>query len=458
MSKQFTKMAYASADEMIFGSCKSPVKYGRDFEVGGGVVYPELVPHPRPGSEESKRSLVREYQRMVKDVLDRCVGLGIPGIQIELEHIWQMTKNPDWGGEIAAQTKHLMEDYYKKYGLKSAIRATIADNRKPEEENIRECTAMELALKTFESSAQQGADNLSMESVGGKEISDYTIVRGDIRGVLFGIGVLGSRDMEFCWKHIVEIADKYKATPGGDTDCAQANVAMFMAGGYQDRSVPHTFAALTRAIAAGRSLVAYEQGAKGPSKDCGYEDPIIKAISGIPIAMEGKTSACAHSDLLGNLVAACCDLWSNEAVEYHDMFGGTTPAVFAEILGYDVALMNSATLLGKAKDLQEMMVLSDKYRDTHGFILAPDNAWEIGKAIVDNGASYYSRSRAAGIKAGELMMNDKKLQMSAHERQVLKDALAVLQTLPDKEADFIDQCTADYKKLIPGFDPKNYGL
>ena len=120
---------------------------------------------------------------------ERCVQLGIPGIQVELEHIWQMTKNPDWGGEIAAQTKHLMEDYYRKFGLKSAIRATIADNRKPEEENIRECRALELAFKAFESSAREGADNLSIESVGGKEITDYCIVRGDIRGVLFGIGV-----------------------------------------------------------------------------------------------------------------------------------------------------------------------------------------------------------------------------------------------------------------------------
>jgi methanol--5-hydroxybenzimidazolylcobamide Co-methyltransferase len=458
MSKKFTKMAYANADEMIFGTAKFPVKYGRDFEVGGGYVYPELVPHPRPGSEETKRSLLREYQRMVKDVLDRCVQLGIPGIQVELEHIWQMTKNPDWGGEIAGQTKHLMEEYHRKYGLKSAIRATIADNRKPEEENIRECNALELAFKTFETSAQEGADNLSIESVGGKEITDYAIVRGDIRGVLFGVGVLGSRDMEFCWKHIVDIANKYKVTPGGDTDCAQANVAMFMAGGYQDRSVPHTFAALTRAIAAARSLVAYEQGAKGPSKDCGYEDPIIKAITGIPIAMEGKTSACAHSDLLGNLVMACCDLWSNEAVEYHDMFGGTTVAVFTEILGYDCAMMNAAIELGTAKALQEMLVTSDKYRDTHGFILAPDNAWEIGNAIVANGASYYSRAKAAGLKSGDLMLKDTKLKMSAHERQVLKGAMAVMEALPAKEDDFIDQCVSDYKKVIPGFNPKNYGL
>ncbi|MCL6557446.1 MAG: methanol--corrinoid methyltransferase [Firmicutes bacterium] len=455
---KYNAMAYKSADEMVFGTAKHPVKYGRDFVVGGGFVYPELVPHPRPGTEESKKSLVREYEKMVNDVLERCVQLGFPGIQVELEHVYQMTRYPDWGGEIAATTKRLMEDYYQKYGLKSAIRATIADYRKPDEENIRDSDALKNILATFEASAAGGADNLSIESMGGKEITDYAIVRQDIKGVLFGIGVLGSRDVEFLWKKIVEIANKYGATPGGETDCAQANVAMFMAGGFLDKSVPHTFAAITRAIAAARTLVAYEQGAKGPSKDCGYEDPIIKAITGIPIAMEGKTCACAHADLLGNLVAAVCDLWSNEAVEYHDMFGGSTAAVFTEILGYDVALMNTAIKMGKAKDLRDMMINSDKYRDTHGFILSPDNAYEIGKAIVANSESYYKRARAAAIKAAELMRQDTKLLLSDFEKEVLESTYKTLLSLPDKEEDFIAECIPYYQKHIKGFKPSNYGL
>lgn len=455
---KYTKMAYDSAEEMIFGTAKFPVKYGRDFEVGGGIVYPELVPHPRPGSEETKKSLMREYERMVNDALERAVNLGFPGIQIELEHVWQMTKNPDWGGDIAGQTRKQQEDFYQKYGLKSAIRATIADNRKPDEENIRDCKSLELALKTFESSAANGADNLSMESVGGKEISDYCIVRQDIRGVLFGIGVLGSRDMEFMWKKIVDIANKYGATPGGDTDCAQANVAMFMAGGMLDKSVPHTFAAVTRAIAAGRTLTAYEMGAKGPTKDCAYEDPIIKAITGIPISTEGKSCACAHADLQGNLIAAVCDLWSNEAVEYHDMFGGTTPAVFTEILGYDVALMNTAIALGKAKDLQEMFINSDLYRDPHSFVVAPHNAYQIGQALVANNTDYYNRAKAAAMKSAQLILADGKMLLSNFEKEVLQKTLRELEGFPDNEADFIDQCVNAYKKVIPGFNPANYGL
>ncbi|HAP31922.1 MAG TPA: methanol--corrinoid methyltransferase, partial [Firmicutes bacterium] len=68
---KFTSMAYKSADEMIFGTAKKPVKYGRDFEVGGGMVYPEIVNHPRPGSEETKKSLMREYEKMTNDSMER---------------------------------------------------------------------------------------------------------------------------------------------------------------------------------------------------------------------------------------------------------------------------------------------------------------------------------------------------------------------------------------------------
>ena len=51
---------------------------------------------------------------------------------------------------------------------------------------------------------------------------------------------------------------------------------------------------LDRVVSVVRTLVAHEEGAIGPDKDCGYEGPVLKAITGIPISMEGKTSACAH--------------------------------------------------------------------------------------------------------------------------------------------------------------------
>ncbi len=454
--KLSSEMAYKSADEMMFGTAKKPVTTKRGIVLGGGHVVPEIVPHPRPGSEKTMKTLLREYERANGDALERCVIVGHPQLQIENEHIFQMTHNPKWGGEIAGQSAKQMDDYLQKYGLKASYRATIADLRKPDMVNMRDSDYTREVIESFEECAKH-ADIVSIESMGGKEVFDHAIIRNDIAGLLFGQAVLGGRDMEWMWTQIVAIAKKNKCIPGGDTNCAEANTAMFMAGGFLSKDVPHTMAALSRAICASRTLVAYECGATGPSKDCAYEDPIIKSVTGVPISCEGKTSACAHADLCGNVIAAVTDLWSNEAVEYHDMFGGTTTAVFTEILGYDVAAMNAAIDLGYQKEFQACLVNSDKYRGPHGFMLSPDNAWQIGKALVDNNASLYSRAKAAAQKCGELMLGDPLLKLTAFEKESLQGYMKDMKALPDKESDFIDMCLKKYK-TVKGFIPAAYGL
>jgi methanol--5-hydroxybenzimidazolylcobamide Co-methyltransferase len=45
---RYTKMAYDSADDMIFGKCKHPVKAGLGLEIGGGYTTPEVNYAPRP--------------------------------------------------------------------------------------------------------------------------------------------------------------------------------------------------------------------------------------------------------------------------------------------------------------------------------------------------------------------------------------------------------------------------
>ncbi|HNT77076.1 MAG TPA: methyltransferase MtaB domain-containing protein [Anaerolineae bacterium] len=449
-------MAYDNFADMMFGTAKTPVETRRGLSIGGGYVIPEIKPHPRPGSEKNLKTLLREYERANGDALERCVIVGHPTLVVENEHIFQMTNNPQWGAEIAAQTARQLDEYLEKYGLRTAYRATIADLRKPDMVDMRDSDYTQQVLASFEACAPY-ADIISIESTGGKEITDHCVIRNDITGMLFGQAVLGGRDMEWLWMQIVDIARRHHCIAGGDTDCAQANTAMFLAGGFTSKDVPHTFAALVRAIAAGRSLVAYECGATGPGKDCGYENPIIKAITGVPISTEGKTSACAHSALIGNAIGAVCDLWSNEAVEYHEMFGATTPAVFTEILGYDAAAMNAAVALGYQKEFQACLVASDRYRDPQSFILCPDNAWIIGKAIVDNNASMYSRGKAAALQAGALLLGDPNLQLTAFEKESLVGYIKELEGLPDTEADFIDLCVHKYSK-IKGFKPASYGL
>lgn len=454
--KLSSKMAYSSSDEMMFGTAKKPVKTKRGINIGGGHVVPEVVPHPRPGSEKTMKTLLREYERANGDCLERAVIVGHPMLLVENEHIFQMTHNPTWGGEIAAQSAKQMDDYLEKYGLKAAYRSTIADLRKPDMVNMRESDYTREVIESFGECAKN-ADIISIESMGGKEIFDFALIRNDIAGLLFGQAVLGGLDMEWMWTQIVEVAKKNNCIAGGDTNCSEANTAMFMAGGFLSKDVPHTLAALSRAICVSRSLVAYECGATGPTKDCAYEDPIIKSITGVPIATEGKTSACAHADLCGNLIGAVTDVWSNEAIEYHDMFGGSTTAVFTEILGYDVAAMNASIDLGYQKEFQACLVNSDKYRGPHGFMLSPDNAWQIGKAVVDNNESLYVRGKAAAVRCGELMLGDPKLRLTQFEKDSLNGFMKDLDALPLKEADFIDMCLKKYSG-VKGFNPASYGL
>ncbi len=449
-------MAYDSPEKMMFGTAKRPVGTKRGFVIGGGFVIPEIVTHPRPGSEKTKQTLLREFERANNDALERCVDVGHPCIMIENEHVFQMTDNPDWGMDVAQQSVSQIESFYEKYGLRSAYRSTVADIRKPDMVDMRNSDRAGKVIESLKACAQY-ADIISIESLGGKELSDYAIIRNDIVGLLFAQAVLGGRDSEWLWLQIVEIARQYGCIAGGDTDCAQANTAMFMAGGFRSKDVPHTLAALSRAIAAGRTLVAYECGARGPGKDCAYENPIVKAVAGIPISTEGKTSACAHMDLCGNVMAAVCDLWSNEAVEYHAMFGGSTAAVFAEILGYDVAGMNAALQLGYQKEFQACLVNSDRFRSPHGFLLSPDNAWTIGKAIVDNNQSYYARGRAAAITCGRLILGEPRLRLTAFEHDALTGFMRELDALPDDEQNFIDLCLKRYGK-VKGFRPSSYGL
>lgn len=455
--KKCTKMAYKSGEDMIFGTAPKPVKTKRGIEIGGGYVHPEVVPHPRPNSEKTMKTLLREYERANGDALERMVILGHPTLVIENEHVFQMTHNPKWGGEIAAQTAKQMDEYLDKYGLKAAYRSTIADLRKPDMVDMRTSDYTCEVLGAFNECAKH-ADIISIESMGGKEIFDHALIRNDITGILFGIGVLGSIDMEWMWTQIVEIAKKNGCIAGGDTNCSEANVAMFMAGGMTSKDVPHTIAALSRAIAASRTMTAYECGATGPTKDCAYEDPIIKAMTGVPISTEGKTSACAHSDLAGNLIGAVCDLWSNEAVEYHDMFGASSTSVFAEILGYDCAMFNTSIELGYQQQLKEILVNSDMYRDSHSLIVAPNNAWEVGNAIVSNrGTSNYASAKAGAVKAGEIILGDANMKLTAIEKKALETAMAEMNALPDDEGNFIDMCLDKYKN-VKGFNPASYGL
>ena len=302
---------------------------------------------------------------------------------------------------------------------------------------------------------------MSIESVGGKEFADYAVTNGDIVAFLFGVGYLGSIDMTWLWEQLVDIAKKNHCVAGGDTNCSGANVSMFMAGGMRDQDVQRTFSAVTRAISAARTLCAWECGAVGPDKDCGYEGPIVKAIAGKPTTQEGKNCQCAHCDLQGNLIAQCCDLWSNESVEYHPEFGGTSVQCWFGTIGYEASLMNTAIQLKQEKILRDLYMYSDRYRGPEAYILAYDHAYEIGKAIAENGDNLYLRAKAAGLKATEILLKgyeSKDLGLTTKQLETLQDINKKLTALPDEEDKFFEWAVKEYKDIVPNFNMKNYGL
>ncbi len=466
MTTKFTKMAYDKADDMLFGHAKKPVSYGLGIKVGAGRVIPEINYAPRAGTEKSIERITKEYVDYIsKDAITRALTLGFPDLQLETEWVSQMGTVPGMAASVVSGQKAITEKYHKEYGINLAVRHTIPDQREAEH-GLREGMDKKFGypekfIECCENACENGADVLSVESVGGKEFADYAVTHGDITAFLFGVGYLGSIDMEHIWTEMVSIAKKNKVIPGGDTNCSGANVSMFMAGGLLDNDVQRTFSAVTRAISAARTMVAIEAGATGPDKDCGYEGPIIKSITGTPTAQEGKNCQCAHADLQGNLMAQCCDLWSNESVEYHPEFGGSSVQCWLGSLGYETSLMNTAIATGQGKVLRDLYMTTDRTRGPEGYILAYDNAWQIGKAIAENGDNYYLRAKAAGITAAKIIRvgyDKKELILTKKQLDVLDKIVVELEALPDDEDKFYDYCVKKYQHDVPTFNPKSYGF
>jgi methanol--5-hydroxybenzimidazolylcobamide Co-methyltransferase len=409
--------------------------------------------------------LKKEYVDYIsKDVLTRAVTLGFPDVQLETEWVSQMGKKKFSIGVVEGQ-KEITEKFHKEYGLNCAVRQTLPDQREAEE-GLRPGAKgkhlyPEALFECAEVACENGADVLACETMGGKELADYAITSQDITAFLYGVGYLGAIDMEFVWSEFVSIAKKNKTIAGGDTNCSGANVSMFMAGGMLDQDVQKTFSAVTRAMSAARTMVAMECGASGPDKDCGYEGPIIKTITGRPSAQEGKNCQCAHADLQGNLMAQICDLWSNESVEYHPEFGGSSIQCWLGSLGYEVALMNCAIATGQEKTLRDLYMLTDRTRGPEGYMLAYDNAFKVGEAIAKEGKNIYLRAKAAGLTAAKVIKSgydSKELGLTTKQHDVLNLIIKELEALPDDEAKFAEYCDKKYAGVVPNYNKKNYGL
>ena len=454
----FTELALPGERQIVFGTSPKPVQCGFGLIIGGGQVFPEVnftlpVLTINAGSWSQ---VVAHYEEIAKNVLKRAVSLQVPGLVLEFELLPAMTETPEWGAEITALLRRHLREAHEKNGLKCALRVTPTDLRDQcRPPVLRSGPAWEQLERSFTLCIEAGADIVSIESVGGKEVHDPGLMYRDVRSIVFALGVLAPRDMAWLWE---AIAQKCKiigtAIPGGDSACGFANTAMQLA---HQKMLPETLAAVVRAMSAVRSLVAFEQGAVGPSKDCAYEGPVIKAITGSPISMEGKSSACAHFSPVGNIASAMCDLWSNESVQNVRLLSGNAPEAFAEMLAYDCRLMNAATAGGGALALRQWLVDSDQWLSPQAAVLSPEATIEIAEAIV-GADSHYHATLAAGLAAVRVLrrgMDRSVMILSGKEASWLERIHSELSAMPADERGLLDEM----KELHTGlFLPASYGL
>jgi methanol---5-hydroxybenzimidazolylcobamide Co-methyltransferase len=439
----FNQLAITDPAELRFGIAPKPLTTRRGLVLGGGLVYPELnftLPTMLVNADTMPDVRVH-YRQIISGALQRAVELEAPGLVVEFETLPPMTENPAWGIELTRILLDAMEVAHAKHGLRTVLRITPNDTREMERPpRMRSGALYEAMLTTFDGCAAAGAELLSIESVGGKEVHDEALMMCDLRGVLFGLCVLGVRDMRFLWTELDRIAQRNGAHCAGDTACGFANTAMVLA---EKKMIPRVFAAVVRAISAVRTLVGYECGAVGPGKDCGYENPILKAITGFPMAMEGKTAACAHFSPLGNIAAATCDTWSNESVQNIMLLGGMAPTCFLEQLIYDCRLMNEALADGRDAALlyRKWMVTSDVSRDPQAYVLSPESVMAIAQAIVA-APDHFQAGQSAARVALRLIREghrDGALRLVPRELPWLERMEKMLDSIPTDESTFVTQ-------------------
>lgn len=455
-TKKYSQLAIRNSAELCFGKVPKPLTCGFGLQVGAGEVYPEInFTLPTMLIDNATWSSIVAQYNDIGEMIGRAAKRNrLSGLMVEFELLPPMTENPEWGAEITAVLKKHLRKAYEELGLKSALRVTPTDIRdiiRPPK--LRSGKEWDILRTSFERCAASGADILSIESVGGKEVNDEAMLYGDIPGVMFALGVLSPRDMEFLWSEIVHTCSVHNVVPGGDSACGFANTAMQLS---SQGMLPEVFAAVIRAASAVRSLVAYECGAAGPSKDCAYEGPILKAITGTTISMEGKSASCAHFSPVGNVAAAMCDLWSNESVQNIQLLSGPAPEVFLELLAYDCRLFNAALSSGTEKIYQQLLVNSDVRLSPQALVLSPESTLRIASAIVKE-PTHYRQTVAASKEAIAVIreaIENNMLHINTREKEWLNKIDHALDELPCEE-DLTNKMVDSYGHL---FEPASYGL
>lgn len=441
--QRYDTLAIDNPDDLFYGRAPHPLTTRRGMVIGGGTIYPELN-FTLPNMEINADTLDQvdaHYAQIIAEATHRAVELSVPGLIIEFETLPPMTEHPDWGMRVVRILLDGLARAESDHGLKSVLRVTPNDNREfIRPPRLRDGHYHDAMLELFDRAAESGAELLSIESVGGKEIHDEALTMCDLPRVIFALCVLGVRDMRYLWTRLHAIAERHGVWCAGDTACGFGNTAMVLA---EQKMIPRTFAAVVRAITAVRSLEAYTCGAVGPGKDCGYENIILKAITGYPMACEGKSATCAHLSPIGNVAAAAADTWSNESVQHIKLLGGMAPTCSLESLAYDCRLMNRAAADGASacRTLRDWLVDGDTPHDPQALVIAPTSAVRLARAIV-TATGEVAAGRTVAREAIAIIreaFEDGALRLPEREVPWLDMMDQALDAMPDDDTAFIEQ-------------------
>jgi methanol--5-hydroxybenzimidazolylcobamide Co-methyltransferase len=455
-----TPLAISSLEDFVFGRAPRPVDCGHGLTVGAGTVIPELnFTLPTIDIADATWPAIREqYAQMLDGVCARAAELEVPGLLVEFEALPDMTTVPKRALDIVSVLAEGLARHRDRSGLRAALRFTPSDIREFEHPpRMRGGSYWESMEAVFDGAAAAGADLIAIESTGGKEIGDMALVSADLAATAFALGVLGSRDMAFLWDRIVAVCRRDRIVASGDSACGFANTAMALA---DQKMIPRVFAATIRVAAVPRALAALECGATGPSKDCAYEGPYLKAIAGVPIAMEGKSAACAHLSHVGNVAAAVADAWSNESVQNVRLLSAYAPTVSVEQLAYDCRLMNIAAShsMQDARRLRDWLAESDAALDPQAWVLRPDVVLRLAAEIVSEPTAYLRTRRAIRATLDELARATAAGELRIPGKEVRW--LDVLRTHADALPQDEEQLGAEVAVGLPEglYAPEEYGL
>jgi methanol--5-hydroxybenzimidazolylcobamide Co-methyltransferase len=184
----------------------------------------------------------------------------------------------------------------------------------------------------------------------------------------------------------------------------------------------------------------------------------LKAITGTPIALEGKTAACAHFSPIGNISMAVADTWSNESIQQVKLLSGFAPVVSTEQLIYDCRLLNKAAEKGHAKLMRDLLVESDCYLDPQAYVMKPDVVFEISEEIVKHPDPFHRTLNTARVTLDILTRAVENKEITIDEREeywldMLKDQI---EDIPEDEEEFI----GEMKDELSGknYRPEEYGI